>query len=292
MKLLVVLISFFNAKPESPWSTIEIILLVLFCVGLLTVVVYHFLKFFEQVYGLRNSKPFFVFAHPFKRKLQPRDLRILETKFEFYKRLNKKHKRFFEHRVATFMADKEFVGRQNLEVTNEMRILISATAVMLTFGFRKYLIDIIDVILVYPGTYYSNINLEYHKGEFNPKLNALVLSWEDFLEGYDITNDNVNLGIHEITHAIHLNSLQEEDISAFLFKNIFRDLAEFLSLNESIRTKLMDSDYFRTYGFTNQFEFLAVSIETFIETPQEFKRDFPHIYKQIKQMLNFNFANY
>lgn len=292
MKLLVVLISFFNVKPESPWSTIEIALLVLFCVGLLTVVVYHFLKFFEQVYSLHTNKPFFVFAHPFKRKLQPRDLRILETKFEFYKRLNKKHKRFFEHRVATFMADKEFVGRQNLEVTNEMRILISATAVMLTFGFRKYLIDIIDVILVYPGTYYSNINLEYHKGEFNPKLNALVLSWEDFLEGYDITNDNVNLGIHEITHAIHLNSLQEEDISAFLFKNIFRDLAEFLSLNESIRTKLMDSDYFRAYGFTNQFEFLAVSIETFIETPQEFKRDFPHIYKQIKQMLNFNFANY
>jgi hypothetical protein len=46
------------------------------------------------------------------------------------------------------------------------------------------------------------------------------------------------------------------------------------------------------YAFTNQFEFLAVVIESFIETPQEFKLQFPELYFKIRQMLNFNFAGY
>jgi hypothetical protein len=54
----------------------------------------------------------------------------------------------------------------------------------------------------------------------------------------------------------------------------------------------MDSSYFRDYAFTNQFEFLAVIIENFIETPLEFKSHFPDLYAQVKQLLNFNFSKY
>ena len=41
-----------------------------------------------------------------------------------------------------------------------------------------------------------------------------------------------------------------------------------------------------------KFEFLAVIIESFIETPNEFKSQFPKVYFEIRQMLNFNFAGY
>jgi hypothetical protein len=100
------------------------------------------------------------------------------------------------------------------------------------------------------------------------------------------------LGIHEFVHAIHLNSLNERDISSTIFSDSFNELTEMLSKNESLREKLLQSHYFRMYAFTNQFEFLAVVIESFIETPQEFKLQFPELYFKIRQMLNFNFAGY
>jgi Mlc titration factor MtfA (ptsG expression regulator) len=65
-----------------------------------------------------------------------------------------------------------------------------------------------------------------------------------------------------------------------------------LSKDESLREELIQSKYIRKYAFTNQFEFLAVVVESFIESPQEFKQHFPNIYFKIRQMLNFNFAGY
>ena len=60
----------------------------------------------------------------------------------------------------------------------------------------------------------------------------------------------------------------------------------------TLKKKLQTSGYIRKYGFKNQYEFIAVLLECFIETPKEFKALFPQIYKRIKKMLNFNFLEY
>lgn len=100
------------------------------------------------------------------------------------------------------------------------------------------------------------------------------------------------MGIHEFTHAIHLNSIKERDVSSTIFSDSFKELSKLLSVNEILRNKLMASNYFRKYALTNQFEFIAVIIENFIETPKEFKKEFPEIYSKVKQMLNFSLAGY
>lgn len=226
------------------------------------------------------------------RQLSKLELAVLESQFSFYNKLTAKEKKRFQHRVSVFINNKQFVGRQDLELTTDMYVLISATAVMLTFGFRKYLIDLIDVIIVYPEAFYSTTNETHHKGEFNPKLKSLVISWQHFKEGYDIENDNLNLGVHEFAHAIHLSSFNNEDISAIIFNESFQELTSYLSKNESLRLRLIESKYFREYAYTNQYEFIAVIIENFIETPKQFKAQFPQLYLKTKQMLNFNFAGY
>src|SRR5690606_22976785 len=101
------------------------------------------LKLFEMSYVLRYKKPFFVYTPFFLKKLTSSQKKILETQFHFYKKLSSKHQQYFGHRVASFMKDKKFIGREGLVVTEEMRVLISATAVMLTFGFRDYYIGLI-----------------------------------------------------------------------------------------------------------------------------------------------------
>ncbi|OMP31809.1 hypothetical protein BKM32_01740 [Mangrovimonas sp. DI 80] len=264
----------------------------IFLVGLFFMLMYFAWRMFEFRYVIRYKRPLYVHVPFLLKSLNKKQLSILRNKFSFYKKLYPKQQRFFEHRVASFISDKDFIGRDGVEVTEEMKVLISATAVMLTFGFRDFYIGLIDKIFIYPEAFYSKINDSYHKGEFNPKLQALVLSWKDFEAGYEIENDNLNLGIHEFAHAIHLNSYKEGDVSSAIFSDSFKELIDLLSNDEGLRKSLVESEYFRNYAYTNQFEFIAVIIETFIETPQEFKSLFPEIYAKTKQMLNFHFAGY
>jgi Mlc titration factor MtfA (ptsG expression regulator) len=250
------------------------------------------LKTFEMGYIIRKRKPLYVYNPFFLKKLNTVQKQILVNQFVFYKKLSSKHQRFFEHRVASFIKDKTFVGREEVVVTDEMKVLISSTAVMLTFGFRDFYIGLVSTIFIYPNEFYSSMNETYHKGEFNPKLETLVLSWKDFLQGYDIETDKINLGIHEFAHAIHLNSIKERDVSSTIFSDSFKELTDLLAKEENLRKTLTESRYFRDYAYTNQYEFLAVIIETFIESPSDFKSQFPEIYDKTKQMLNFNFAGY
>lgn len=254
---------------------------------------FHFaIRLIEMGYVLRYKKPYFVHLYYFRRKLNKHQKAILRNRFRFYNKLSSRNKKFFEHRVKSFIIDKDFIGRGGLVITDEMAVLISATAVMITFGFRDFYIGLISKIVVYPRRFYSKSNNTFHKGEFNPKLKALVVSWEDFENGLRIDDDNINLGIHEFTHAIHINSIKERDISSTIFTDSFKELSEMLSKDEVLRNKITSSRYFRNYAFTNQFEFLAVAIENFIETPLEFRTEFPEVYNKIKQMLNFNYAGY
>ncbi len=276
---------------EQFTSTSKIILGV-FLTALAFMMFYYGFKMVELANVMRNKKPFFVHFYIFKKRLSKNQKRILKQRFSFYNKLTPKEQRYFEHRTASFIADKTFIGRQGLVINDEIAVLISATAVMLTFGFRDFYIGLIDKIFVYPEAFYSQTNEDYHKGEFNPKLKALVLSWHDFKEGYNIGDDNLNLGIHEFAHAIHLNSLKEKDVSSIIFKDTFKELTQMLSENKPLRDELIASKYFREYAYTNQFEFLAVLIEYFMETPVAFRNQFPTLYNKVKLMLNFNYDGY
>lgn len=267
-------------------------LLLIFVIGISVIVSRQIYIFLEQQYGLKYKRPFFLNAIVFPKKLTEKQVLILKKQFSFYQRLNSKEQIVFRHRVAKFINTKVFVGREHLVPTDEMKILIAATAVMLTFGFRNYLIDLVDIIIIYPKVYYSQINETHHKGETNPQLKTIVFSWEDFETGYRIGDDNLNLGIHEFGHAIHLNTFRNSDVSSLIFRDGFNELTKYLQQNEKVRQDLIESKYFRAYAYTNQYEFFAVLLENFIETPIGFKSKSPELYGYIKQMLNFNFAGY
>ena len=276
---------------EESILTNQIITGILFAI-LAFFICYYAFKLVEIGYVLKRKKPLYNHFYWRLKELNKNQKVVLHKDFSFFKKLNTKEKTFFEHRVASFIIDKDFIGRDQLIITDEMKVLISASAVMLTFGFRDYYIPLISKILIYPTQFYSNTNNTYHKGEFNPRLKSLVLSWEAFKEGYDNKTDNLNLGIHELSHAIHLNSLKERDISATIFNDSFKELSRLLLSKENLREELIASEYFRRYAYTNQFEFLAVAIENFIETPKDFRLQFPEVYAKVKQMLNFNVAGY
>lgn len=227
----------------------------------------------------------------FPKKLTENQRAILVEDFSFYNKLTPKEQCVFEHRVLRFIEYHTFVGREDLYVTERMQLLISATSIMLTFGFDRYLLSKFETILVYPQDYFSNVTQQYHKGEANPKYKTIVFSWEDFEEGIKVEDDNLNLGIHELTHALHFSFLTEKSYSATHFLKHYKLLLLSLESKEA-QKRLIEMKYLRDYAFENQYEFLSVLVEHFFETPEEFRSRLPNIYNRVKIMLNMNVADF
>ncbi|CAL2101289.1 conserved protein of unknown function [Tenacibaculum sp. 190130A14a] len=233
------------------------------------------------------NKPLFVHFYLTQKRLPKSKKQFLEESIRFYQKLNDKQKRYFEHRVTKFIRNYDFIGREGFEFSPEVKVLIASSYVKLTFGMRKYLTNTFDKVIVYPKVFFSNTTKMYHKGEFNPALKAVVFSWEDFLLGDVVLNDNLNLGIHEFTHALTFHGGKSRDVSARIFYKLFTEITSFMKDDSNIE-QIKKSGYFREYALTNKIEFTAVIMEHFFETPEDLKKKFPLLYKKIKIMLNYN----
>jgi Mlc titration factor MtfA (ptsG expression regulator) len=157
-----------------------------------------------------------------KRKLSRVQKEILVQEVDFYQKLNSYYQAYFEHRVANFIRTYVFIGRDGYEINAETKVLLGASYIMLTFGKRKYITDVFDKIIIYPDIFLSTITKKMHKGEFNPQLKTVVFSWKHFKEGNLIKNDNLNLGIHEFTHIVHIKSMKRNDESSVVFKKEYK----------------------------------------------------------------------
>lgn len=168
-------------------------------------------------------------------------------------------------------------------VTWEMKVLIAASAVQLTFGFPKVKLSWFRYILVYPDTFYSQANRKHHKGEVNPKAKSIVLSWKYFVEGY-LKPDGRNLGLHEMAHALRLeNRIMNEEYN-FLDHELLEEW-EVRALHTMNEIAAGSEDFFRKYGSVNNEEFFAVAVENFFERPYEFIQRHPKTYRTLSRLL-------
>lgn len=257
---------------------------IIFVFGILALLLIVF-RIIEPIYVFFFKKPLFLHIYPFSKKLNNEQKEILKTNFLFYNRLTPKKKRYFEHRVKEFVRKYEFIGK-DIVITETMQILIAGTYVMLTFGLRKYLITLFTRIIIYPSSYYSSSNDAYHKGEFNPRMKSIVFSWEDYILGHQTTNDNINLGLHEFAHALHFHCMKSNDSSAAVFFDEFNKVTRYYT-DAELNAELRSKGYFRLYAYQNQFEFLAVILEHFFETPKQFRKEHPELFVIVNNMLNF-----
>ncbi len=244
------------------------------------------LNILESLYAFVFNKPVFTHVYLVKKKLSKNQKEFLKNNIIFYQNLDKKHKSYYEHRIAKFIRNYQFIEREGVDVTFEKKILIASSYIKLTFGMRRYLTNTFDKIIVYPNAYYSLITKQYHKGEFNPRLKIIIFSWEDFLLGDVILNDNINLGIHEFTHALTFHGSKSKDVSAKIFYRKFKKIIHFLN-KENNRREIIESNFFRNYAQTNDLEFVAVIMEYFFESPLKLQQQFPKLYIKIETMLNY-----
>lgn len=261
------------------------LLLVLFI--LICFLVFIFSAIVEPAFIMATGRPAYVHLYIFPKKLDPGLDAILMRDFRFYRNLTPRRRKYFRHRVASFMKNYHFAGREGLHVTDDIKLKIAATAVMLSFGMRNYLHDGFSAVILYPDAFLSANGIDYHKGEFNPMAGAVVFSWKHFEEGMQYDNDNLNLGLHEFAHVMHFDAVRKSrSTTGAIYVDMFKQVMAYAT-NPQNRDRLVASGYFRDYAYTNQFEFMAVVLEHFFETPTEFKQRFPELYTMVKRMINF-----
>ncbi len=78
---------------------------------------------------------------------------LLKQRNLFYSKLSENGQKKFEQRLLEFLNSKTFVGHSGLVVTDEMRILISASAIQLTFGLDNYKLSSLHTINIFPGAF-------------------------------------------------------------------------------------------------------------------------------------------
>lgn len=200
----------------------------------------------------------------------------------YYKALTAEHKLKFRNRVITFLVNKEIIGKEGFLVTEKMKIQIAATAIQLTFGLDHYILPHFPTIWIFQGEFgYPGKGVRM-KGA-TTESGKLYLSWKDFSQGWLITDDGYNLGLHEFAHAVNIEYTQGVNENE-QFDRVF-PLWYDEGMNILQEMKEGRSAFLRKYAMTNPHEFFAVSVERFFETPREFKQKLPKAYYYLSALL-------
>lgn len=197
--------------------------------------------------------------------------------------------------VHVFLAEKHFEGCGGLPLTEEVRLTIASQACVLLLHRQTDYYPRLRSILVYPSTYIMDEVREIgggifaegeepHFGHTQSDLGALVLAWDEVLEGGRFPDDGVNLVFHEFAHQLDFEDLNTDGTPALSSREQYRSWAttfeeEFEALrraSEAGSPTLLDD-----YGAENPAEFFAVATECFFELPHELRELHPALYDEL-----------
>lgn len=206
--------------------------------------------------------------------------------FTYFNELDDAGKERFLQRVYRFKKKKKFYYH-GLAPEPQMPVLISACAVQITFGLRKYRMPFFKDIFILPDQYTYGQSQQPWIGHVNRK--GIHLSWKHFMQGYSVHGDRFNVGLHEMAHALEyvnfVGTFGSDDRFADRFVQ-YKKKAEKLLPTIGRNCKL-----FTPQASHNYHECWAEGVELFFENPIELRERYPEIYTQIKGLLNQDPAN-
>ncbi len=207
---------------------------------------------------------------------------IISGRIQYFNDLPSYMKYKFVNRVHTYLSQKQFhyIG---LEPKEEIPVLTAASAVQVTFGLKSYLMQHFKNIYILADAYRMDSDEELYIGHVAPE--GIYLSWKHFLFGYSDNTDNINVALHEMSHALLFNNY----FAKYGVDKSFRaNYEKFSTTTGPILADVITKrkSYLRNYALTNIHEFWAVSVEAFFENPTGLKENMPQLYDAICRVLN------
>jgi MtfA peptidase len=209
-------------------------------------------------------------------------VKVLDKHFPYYTKLNYDGKLKFFKRLRKFISEKIFVIHDESGF-KEMPILISASAIQISFGLDKYLLPYFSHIHIFPEEF-----IGYHPTlrllEGNVSGHSVNLSWKHFLDGYKFPDNGQNVGLHEFAHAFYYQYFEAGE-------NVEKDFVSKFPLFDVCGNKAFHqeqqpgNDLYSEYALSNFQEFWAESVEVFFEKPAMLKAVYPDLFEAMTEIL-------
>ncbi len=221
---------------------------------------------------------------------------ILRRNVPLYGRLPPELQRQLRGHIQVFLAEKAFIGCDDLAVTDEMRVTIAAQACLLLLNRRDHYYPRLHQVLVYPGPFVVRRERTNGIGLLHDEERILsgeswahgqvILSWQDVLEGALAADDGRNVTIHEFAHQLdqekgHANGAP--DLADFQrYPRWSRVLGqEYGALQERLLNQ--EASLLNPYAATDPAEFFAVCSEVFFEQPGHLAAGHPALYDELSR---------
>jgi MtfA peptidase len=227
------------------------------------------------VIGLLNRYEIIVLQmHKYFMPLAADRVAILDKDFPYYRKLSRRNKKRFRNRVHHFLINKK-IESEEYEVTEEMKVLIAATAIQILFGLEAYYLS-----------YFGNIKLVSKQiDNVITTQDALIyISWEDFDAGHSFLADGYHPGLRILAVAFKL----EQGLNN-LSKHMFMSNRHF-ELNQLYKReaeKYISSGKasYEDYSDVDRNEYFGVAVEYFFERPIHFYATQPGMYIALSRLL-------
>lgn len=220
------------------------------------------------------------------RKPFPQEWRdILNKRVPFFRRLSGPMLERFLDYVQVFVHEKRFTPAGGMEITDEVRVVISACATRLILHLDLSYYDRLTEIIVYPYVYKHPKEEAAILGEADD-WGIVVLSWPTVLADLEQPGHGHDTAAHEFAHILDRMADGFFDGTPKLKTGAdYRPWAlimsrHFLGLQ---RGNEKDRSVLRMYGATNEAEFFAVATEAYFEKSLMMKKLLPDLYAELQE---------
>lgn len=224
-----------------------------------------------------------------RRPFPPEWLGFLEARVPFFRAMEPALRPGFLDKLKVFAWEKEFIGASGFTVTDEVRVVVSATAVQLVVHLDLSYYDRLTEVIVYPGAFRLPDRTGVVLGEAK-NWGTVILSWQSVLNGLNNPRDGHDTAAHEFAHVLdradgafdgtpRLREYSHYRAWASVMGEHFQGLRE----GRRVERKVMDD-----YGALNEAEFFAVATESFFEKPREMKTRTPELYEEMRRFYGWD----
>ncbi|NNL85092.1 MAG: zinc-dependent peptidase [Myxococcales bacterium] len=234
---------------------------------------------------IRNLRRQRIRRDPFPQKWRA----ILEARAPFVQVIPERQRAKFEADLRIFEREKVFVGASGFEITEEVRVVISACAVRLVVFLDIGCFDRLTEIVVYSAAYRHPERDGAVLGEVS-SWNTVVLSWADVLAGLSDPRDGHDTATHEFAHVLDRASGAFNGTPFLRAREDYAPWGRILS-EHFLRLRADDRNarsVLGDYAATNEAEFFAVATEVFFERPTLMARRAPDLYEELRRFYGFD----
>ncbi len=225
-----------------------------------------------------------------KKRLFPESwLAILDTHVPFYHKLDESEREIFLEYTKIFAWEKHFFGAKGFEITDEVKVVISACAIRLVLHLDLSYYDRLTEIIVYPYAFKHPNEEGSYLGEAH-NWGTVVLSWPAVLSGLANPCDGHDTALHEFAHVLDRGSGGFHGTPTLRASENYAPWARIMS-RHFLRLQSgsdLERKVLRDYGGTNEAEFFAVATESFFEKAPQMKALTPELYNLLQSFYGID----